>query len=222
MTSNELKELVKQHFSLTEVQEEAVETETAETFGEVKDVNGAFTLLFEGDVLEVGKEVKVRTTDGQELSAPDGFHELENGMMIKTEGGKVVEITTKTENKDDAEEEMAEQISEVEGVEVEKMEKADDEKMMDEDEKDESMEESVSPMVEEVAVAVIEAVKGEIESMKKDMEEMKRKMAEMEDAPATMKTEPKVKMSNDKNEKVTAEPFNKARFEMVMARAMNK
>lgn len=216
MTSNELKELVKQHFSLTEVQEEA----TNEIFGEIKDINGAFTLLFEGDVLEVGKEVKVRTTDGQELSAPDGFHELENGMMIKTEGGKVVEITEKTENETETEDEMAEEISEVEGVEVEKMEKTDDEKMEDADEEESMEEESVSPMVEEVAVAVIEAVKDEIESMKKDMEEMKRKMAEIEEAPATMKTEPEVKMSKDT--KLTAEPFNKARFEMVMARALNK
>jgi len=209
MTSNELKELVKQHFSLTEVQDEA----TNEIFGEIKDINGAFTLLFEGDVLEVGKEVKVRTTDGQELSAPDGFHELENGMMIKTEGGKVVEITEKTENETETEEdEMAEQISEVEGVEVEKMAEAEVEV--------EETEMEVSPMVEEVAVAVIEAVKGEIESMKKDMEEMKRKMAEIEEAPATMKTEPEVKMSKDN--KTTAEPFNKARFEMVMSRAQNK
>jgi len=208
MTSNELKELVKQHFSLTEVQDEA----TNETFGEIKDINGAFTLLFEGDVLEVGKEVKVRTTDGQELSAPDGFHELENGMMIKTEGGKVVEITTKTENETEAEDEMAEEISEVEGVEVEKMAEADVEV--------EETEMEVSPMVEEVAEAVIEAVKDEITAMKKEMAEMKDRMAQIEDAPATMKTEPEVKMSKDN--KTTAEPFNKARFEMVMSRALKK
>lgn len=217
MTSNELKELVKQHFSLTEVQDGAVvETEaTPEQFGEVKDINGAFTLLFEGDVLEVGKEVKVRTADGQELSAPDGNHELENGMMIKTEGGKVVEITTKTENEDKTDEDMAEQISEVEGVEVEKMEKTDEEMETEEEE----MEEKVSPMVEEVAEAVIEAVKDEITAMKKELAEIKDRMAKIEDAPATMKTEPEVKMSKDKT---TAEPFNKQRFDMVMARAMKK
>ena len=203
MTSKELKELVKQHFSLTDMK-----------FGEIKDINGAFTLLFEGDVLEVGKDVKVRTEEGQELSAPDGYHELENGMMIKTEGGKVVEITTKTENETEAE--MAEEISDVEGVIEEKM--AEEEVVEDETETME--EEAVAPMVEEVAKAVIEAVKEEIAMMKEEMEAMKKKMAEMEDAPAVGKTEPEVKMS--KNEKTTNEPFNKARFEMVMSRALNK
>jgi len=203
MTSKELKELVKQHFSLTDMK-----------FGEIKDINGAFTLLFEGDVLEVGKDVKVRTEEGQELSAPDGYHELEGGMMIKTEGGKVVEITTKTENETEAE--MAEEISDVEGVIEEKM--AEEEVVEDETETME--EEAVAPMVEEVAKAVIEAVKEEIAMMKEEMEAIKKKMAEMEDAPAVGKTEPEVKMS--KNEKTTSEPFNKARFEMVMSRALNK
>lgn len=193
MTSNELKELVKQHFSLTEVK-----------FGEIKDINGAFTLLFEGDVLEVGKEVKVRTTEGQELTAPDGYHELENGMMIKVEGGKVVEITTgPTERTED---EMAEEITDVEGVIEEKMEEVS---------VSADVEPEVAPVVEEVAKAVIEAVKGEIEAMKKEMAEMKRKMAEFEDMPATDKTEPEVKTEMKKQ---TAEPFNKQRFAMVMER----
>lgn len=211
MTSNELKELVKQHFSLTEapVQEEA----TNEIFGEIKDINGAFTLLFEGDVLEVGKEVKVKTADGQELSAPDGFHELENGMMIKTEGGKVVEITEKSAQETETEDEMAEEISEVEGVEVEKM--AEEEIEVEETE----MEDEAKPMVEEVAEAVIEAVKEEIQAMKKEMADLKEKMAEMENAPAVGKTEPEVKMSKTK---IEAEPFNKERFAMVMSRAMKK
>jgi len=204
MTSNELKELVKQHFSLTEVQ-----------LGEVKDINGAFTLLFEGDVLEVGKEVKVRTAEGQELTAPDGYHELENGMMIKVEDGKVVEITTKPAEETEAE--MAEEISDVEGVIEEKMA---EEEVVEGEEPEAMEDEAVSPMVEEVAKAVIEAVKEEIAMMKEEMEALKKKMAEMEDAPAVGKTEPEVKMS--KTEKITAEPFNKQRFEMVMARALNK
>ena len=201
MTSKELKELVKQHFSLTEV-----------SFGEVKDINNAFTLIFEGDVLEVGKDVKVRTEEGQELSAPDGYHELENGMMIKTEGGKVTEITTASAEETEAE--MAEEISEVEGVIEEKMAEE-----VVEEETETMEEEAVAPMVEEVAKAVIEAVKEEIAMMKEEMEALKKKMAEMEDAPATDKAEPEV-MS--KSAKTTNEPFNKARFAMVMERASKK
>jgi len=44
MTNLELKELVKKHFSL-------VEAPVAEAFGELKDINGAFTLKFPGDTL---------------------------------------------------------------------------------------------------------------------------------------------------------------------------
>lgn len=200
MTSNELKELVKQHFSLTEVQAEEA---TPETFGELKDINGAFTLIFEGDALEVGKEVKVRTTEGQELTAPDGTHELENGEKIVVEGGKVVSIEAPSST-----EEMVDEIP------VAEQEQVVDEKM-EEVEVSVDAEEEVAPMVEEVAKAVIEAVKDEIEAMKKEMAEMKSKMAEMEDAPATEKATPE---SMSKETEAKADIFNKERFEAVMAR----
>lgn len=191
MTSQELKELVKLHFSLTEAK-----------FGELKDINGAFTLLFEGDVLEVGKEVKVRTTEGQELTAPDGYHELEGGMVIKVEGGKVVEIAEKPAEEAEGEE-MVEETP-VEGVIEEKMEEVS---------VTADVEPEVAPVVEEVAKAVIEAVKGEIEAMKKEMAEMKKKMAEIEEAPATEKATPAA-MSKKQPK---ADVFNKARYEAVVA-----
>jgi len=208
MTSQELKELVKQHFSLTEAQ-----TQTKESFGELKDINGAFTLIFEGEALEVGKEVKVRTTEGQELTAPDGEHELENGDKIRVEGGVVVELMPPS-----ADEEMVEEIptTEQEQVVNEKMDArtdAEEEGYLD------GEADVKSDVVEEVAKAVIEAVKDEIEAMKKEMAEMKTKMAEMEDAPATEKAMPS-KMSKDS---VKADnPFNKERFEAVMSRIKTK
>jgi hypothetical protein len=218
MTSNELKELVKQHFSLVEAEvetttEEAVEeafeaveetiTEVAEevaqeVFGEIKDENGAFTLVFEGEKLEVGKAVKVRTEEGQEMDAPDGEHRLEGGIVITTEGGKITDIkdVPATEEAD------AEEMAEVE-VEVEE---------------EESMEEESS--MEEVVSAIAEAVKSEIESMKKEIETMKAKLSEMEDAPATEKALP----SSYSTESTEAElnVLNKDRFEAVMARIKSK
>jgi hypothetical protein len=65
MTANELKALVKEYFNLTEVK-----------FGEIFDENKAFKIVFEGDQLELGMPVKVVTTEGQEMDAPDGFHKL--------------------------------------------------------------------------------------------------------------------------------------------------
>jgi hypothetical protein len=116
MTSTELKDLVKAHFNLVEAD---VIEETNETFGELKDENGAFTLRFPGDSLQVGDKVTVVTAEGQEMDAPDGEHRLEDGTRIVTEDSVVTEITsadgekameeeTKEEMASEEEEEMAE------------------------------------------------------------------------------------------------------------------
>lgn len=104
MNKDQLKELVKQHFNLVDYPATVTEN-TEEKFGELYDENKAFKIVFPGDTLKVGDEVKVVTTDGQESLAPDGYHKLEDGTTIKTEGSSVVEIESPEGNK---EEEMAE------------------------------------------------------------------------------------------------------------------
>jgi len=215
MTSNELKELVKQHFSLTEATTEAV---VKETFGEIMDENKAFTILFPGDRIEVGDEVRVRTADGQELTAPDGEHRLEDGAMIKVEDGKVVEYTSEAEIEEREGEELAidgevEQPAEIEGVDVEKM--------ADETEEEEAMEDEMPEGVEAVVEAIVSAVKDEMEAMKAEMAELKAKMEAYEDSPATDKAMPEM-MSSDKTIKPTAEVFNSKRFDLVMERFSKK
>ena len=210
MTSNELKELVKQHFSLTEATTEAV---VKETFGEIMDENKAFTILFPGDRIEVGDEVRVRTADGQELTAPDGEHRLEDGAMIKVEDGKVVEYTSEAEIEEREGEELVSVEEEVEGVKIEKME--------EDTEDEEKMEEEMPEGVEAVVEAIVEAVKEEMESIKEEMKELKAKMAELEDSPATEKAMPEM-MSTDKALKPTADVFNSARFNAVMERFSKK
>lgn len=215
MTSNELKELVKQHFSLTEATTEAV---VKETFGEIMDENKAFTILFPGDRIEVGDEVRVRTADGQELTAPDGEHRLEDGAMIKVEDGKVVEYTSEAEIEEREGEELAidgevEQPAEIEGVDVEKM--------ADETEEKEAMEDEMPEGVEAVVEAIVSAVKDEMEAMKAEMAELKAKMEAYEDSPATDKAMPEM-MSSDKTIKPTAEVFNSKRFDLVMERFSKK
>lgn len=105
MNKEQLKELVKQHFGLVD----RIPTVTEEVFGKVFDENKAFQIVFPGDTLEVGDEVRVVTTDGQESLAPDGIHKLINGTTIKTEGSSVVEIIS-PEGK--SEEEMAKEDEE--------------------------------------------------------------------------------------------------------------
>jgi hypothetical protein len=100
MNKEQLKELVKAHFNLVEYK--------SEKFGELYDENKAFKIVFPGDTLKVGDEVKVVTAEGQETLAPDGYHKLEDGTTIKTEGSSVVEIES-AEGK--SEEEMAEDMN---------------------------------------------------------------------------------------------------------------
>jgi hypothetical protein len=100
MNKEQLKELVKAHFNLVE----HTPSITEEKFGEIFDENKAFKIVFPGDKLKVGDEVKVVTAEGQESLAPDGYHKLEDGTTIKTEGSSVVEIESPDGKK---EEEMA-------------------------------------------------------------------------------------------------------------------
>jgi len=201
MTKLELKELVKSHFSL-------VEAPVAEAFGELKDINGAFTLKFPGDTLEVGDKVTVVTTEGQELDAPNGTHELENGTKIVTEDSVVKEITAASETEmqedeipeEEVKEEMAEVEEEVEGVE-------------------EQME--MYP-IEEIVEAIAERVEEQMKQMRDKMAEMESKMEKMSAAPAAKKTLPTAK----ENEKVEAfkayKPLNADKIELMKSAMKNK
>ena len=101
MNKEKLKELVMQHFNLVD------KTPVAEKFGELYDENKAFKITFPGDVPKVGDEVKVVTTDGQESLAPDGYHKLEDGTVIKTEGSSITEISTPAAEGAEGETQMA-------------------------------------------------------------------------------------------------------------------
>jgi len=207
MTANELKALVKEYFNLTEVK-----------FGEIFDENKAFKIVFEGDQLELGMPVKVVTTDGQEMDAPDGFHKLEGGLVIKTEGSKVVEMT-KADMMEEEEETMegGEEIAEVEMAEVkvpveqfpvEVQRGAEYEKPMAQ-----QMESEEDAMTEKSIVeAVAKAVAEELVDMKKEMAKMKEKMEKMSAEPAAEKTLPSKKFALEEN---VANPVQAERYEMM-------
>ena len=140
----------------------------------------------------------MRTTEGQELDAPDGEHKLEGGITIKTEGGKVVEIMETESMAEEADEEETEMEVEVEVKEEDKME------------------------VESVIEAIAEAVKAEMEAIKEEVEAMKAKIEKMEEAPATEKSAPSNFSALNKLGSNEAEPFNKERFEAVMSSLAKK
>jgi len=210
MTSIELKALVKEYFNLTEVK-----------FGEIFDENKAFKIVFEGDQLELGMPVKVVTTDGQEMDAPDGFHKLEGGIVIKTEGSKVVELTKadmmeeETETLDGGkvleEVEMAEVRTPdvVEQFPVVVQRGAEYEKPMAQ-----QMESEEGVMTEKSIVeAVAKAVAEELVDMKKEMAKMKEKMEKMSAEPAAEKTLPTTKKFS--LEVSATNPVQADRYEMM-------
>jgi hypothetical protein len=210
MTANELKALVKEYFNLTEV-----------NMGELFDENKAFKIVFEGDTLELGMPVKVVTTDGQEMDAPDGFHKLENGMVIKTEGSKVVEITEASQMEEEVETldggkviedvKMAEvrKPDVVEQFPVEVQRGAQYEKAMPQ-----QMESEEGVMTEKSIVeAVAKAVAEELIDMKKEMASMKEKMEKMSAEPAAEKTLPASKKFG--LEANVATPVQADRYEMM-------
>jgi len=185
-----IKELVKQYFNLQEKQEfEAV------AFGEIKDVNGAFTLLFEGETLEVGAAVKVRTAEGQELDAPDGYHNLEGGITIKTEGGIITEI--------ERAEELVEQVT---PPAIEETNETTEKKVELQEEKD-------TLTFPEIAQVVAEIIKKEMEFVKKEMAELKKGMEKMSAEPAEKKTIPTKK--NFSLDTVNTDVVDTRRYEMM-------
>lgn len=184
MTSNELKELVKAHFSLVEadatneiVNEEITEEfteetteEVAEVFGEIADINSAFVLKFPGDRLEVGDKVVVVTTEGQEMDAPDGEHKLADGKTIVTKDSIVESISEEAagETEEDmaafAEEEVAEVVEEA---------------------IEEAMEEEAEVSIEDIVKEIVSAVEEEMGKMKEKMAELEEKVVKVMDVPAT-------------------------------------
>ena len=210
MTSIELKALVKEYFNLTEVK-----------FGEIYDENKAFKIVFEGDTLELGMPVKVVTTDGQEMDAPDGYHKLEGGTVIKTEGSKVVELTKADMMEEETETlDGGEVLEEVEMAAVRTPDVveqfpvivqrgAEYEKPMAQ-----QMESEEGVMTEKSIVeAVAKAVAEELVDMKKEMAKMKEKMEKMSAEPAAEKTLPTTKKFS--LEVPATNPVQADRYEMM-------
>ena len=195
MTSMELKSLVKEYFNLTEAEvaveevaneefateetvsneiteefsEEATEEvaeEVTEEFGEIADINKAFTIKYPGTSMQIGDKVTVVTAEGQEMDAPDGTHELEDGTKIVT--------------KDSV---------------IEKIESADGEKVLaaEEEEEKEEMEEVVVEVdpetsIEDVVKEIAEAVQEQMKSMEEKMAYLEDKVKMMEETPAAEPT----------------------------------
>jgi len=233
MNKEHLKELVKQHFGL--VDKTPV---TSEKFGEVFDENKAFKIVFPGDTLKVGDEVKVVTAEGQESLAPDGYHKLEDGTTIKTEGSSVVEIVS-PEGKTEEEMSMEDGLGAVEDEEIAAVLEGFAAKESISGVQGTTPQNAVTetnvpvstltgPVKTEAEVeaenmakmkmAVDEAVASAITGIKEEMKSMKTKMEEFMKSPATEKT----KMSAETKENFSSENLQAKQMKIMAELLKNK
>ena len=84
---------------------------TTEAFEDAKLVDGSIVRI--EPAVEVGATVVVIGEDGETVPAPDAAHELESGVIIRTEGGVVVEVMEPEAAPEEAPEEVEEEMVEV-------------------------------------------------------------------------------------------------------------
>jgi hypothetical protein len=207
----------------------------------VYDENKAFKIVFPGDTLKVGDEVKVVTKEGQESLAPDGYHKLEDGTMIKTEGSSVVEIESPEGN---SEEEMAmedmnpglaakiaeeaasekvgfaakEAISNVEGTTPQNSTTETNVPVSTLTGPVKTEAEVEAESMAKVKMAVDEAVASAITGIKEEMLAMKTKMEEFMKSPAKDKT----MMSSEGKEKFSSENLQAKQMKVMAELLKNK
>ena len=146
MNKNELKELVKKYFSLTEMTEEINTTENTDLqFAEATLVDGTKVTNKKDEELAVGDELFVITEEGEEVLAPSGEHTTDSGITVTVDGeGKITGIARPDEGGEgelaEHEDEMKEEMSSEEVVEEEaneadeaKTEMAEEEEIMEEE-----------------------------------------------------------------------------------------
>lgn len=70
-------------------------------FGEVKTADGKYTLIHNGETIEVGHQMMIVDEAGTQLPAPEGEHSLEDGRIVVIEGkeGIVKEVKEKEAEK---------------------------------------------------------------------------------------------------------------------------
>jgi len=89
------------------------EPTTEQTFIDAKLVDGTIVRY---ESLEVGMPLMVIDESGNELPAPDGEHELEDGTMVTVESGIITEVATKAEEAPEEESPIEQPMAAVESV----------------------------------------------------------------------------------------------------------
>jgi hypothetical protein len=213
MDKNELKDLVKSYFNLTEKNIENSEKTEEVKLQSAKLVDGTPITNDKDTDFEVGDEVYVTTEAGEKVLAPSGEHALEDGIVLVIDGeGKITGLHKPGETGQGSlaeelpdsgpakilnEEEKLSEVKEEAETEVElndAIEEGDELPMSEHEEED--MEEHI--IKEEIIEAIMEEIAPKIEEMQKKLAEHEEKMKEH--------------YSSAASESVTEKAFSKAGF----------
>lgn len=220
MNKDELKELVKKYFKLTDITNQDKLEVKAESFDSATLVDGTKITNKESDDFAVGQTLYVITEAGEEVTAPSGEHTTQSGIVIVVDGeGKITGYHRPGETGQGslAEQEMSESSETSE-------EKTEMDEHVDEDA---IQEEAIGATFDEgeIKEAIVEAI---AEVVAPEIEAMKKKMAEIEEAIKVDMAKPAAKPSMEsrfnkiqeiKSKKEnTSESFNakKAQMNMVL------
>lgn len=210
MNKSELKDLVKNYFSL---EDKNIETpKSVENFQSAKLVDGTPISNKSEDEFEVGQEVYVTTEAGEEVIAPSGEHALDNGDVLVVDGeGKITGLHKPDESGQGSlskEEEAAEEtLAEVKEESVELADDAINESgdlPLAEHGDEESMDEHGDERAE-IIEAIMAEIAPKIVEMQQKLEEHEVKMAEHEE-------KMKEHYSAAEETSVTEKAFSKAGF----------
>ena len=228
MTKEALKELVKQHFNLTEKSEEFASATLEDGTKVSNDQDGDFT---------VGQKLIVTTEEGDKVAAPEGEHVTKSGiqLIVDAEGiltgvkypdaegegsADLAEDKVEEEMSAETEETVKEEMSaetEIEEVVEEKFEDESKEEKMEDEASLESIIEVIGEVVEEKMAKVDEKMK-EIE---KEVMGIKEKMSSFSSEPAEEKTIPAAK-SNFAKVEAFSNKRAKTRYENMLSKMTNK
>jgi len=228
MNKNELKELVKRYFSLTEMTEETNSTENTEkqAFAEATLVDGTKVTNMSDGEFEVGQELHVITESGEHVIAPSGMHTTDSGITITVDGeGKITGIARPDEGgegslaeHDVTEEEMSAEETQTTEEKTELAEHGDEEEMEDESDIKEAI---IEAIMSEVAPA-IEELKQKMAEAEAKLAEHDEKMGEYMSKPAAQPTsESRFAKAKAKIENPRA-VYNTKRYEAALSRITNK
>ena len=189
MNKNELKELVKKYFALTEMTEETNSTENIQDqkFAEATLADGTKVTNKKDTEFAVGDELYVITEGGEEVIAPSGEHTTESGITVTVDGeGKITGIARPDEGGEGS---LAEHEGEVE-VEMAAEESDNTEKteMAEHDEEETSMKEEIIEAIMGEVGPAIEELRSKMSSCMEKLAEHEEKMGEYMSKPAAKPT----------------------------------